>query len=282
MQDFFNFMNQGWVGSLIGTVGIILGVVGIFSYRISKSIAKPSFQKSSLRLIGRDEDSLPDEVEVTYKGRKVERLTRTTLILWNNGTEVLDGNSIVENDPLRFEFSEGENILSYKILRRNNDANRLKIERCEGRAAQLSLDFDYLNPKDGAVIEILHDSINRYPSIKGSIKGVPSGFLDLGKVYQAPAMKRKGLPGFVFNNPKLVLIVGVVFGFLMMLFGLLPEELRNTIGNFPFETENNEPILGQSFFYIGFGLLYAVLPALVLWLRRKRYPKELELNETES
>jgi hypothetical protein len=49
MQEILNFFNQGWVGSLIGLIGIVLGGLGIVSYKISKSIAKPAYQRSSLR-----------------------------------------------------------------------------------------------------------------------------------------------------------------------------------------------------------------------------------------
>ena len=109
MEKIINFFNQGWVGSVIGLLGVIAAVV---LFLRSRRAAKPSFQKSSLRLLGKNENNLPDEVTVLFKEKKVERLTKTTLILWNNGNEVLKGEEVVDTDPLKISFNEGDHILS--------------------------------------------------------------------------------------------------------------------------------------------------------------------------
>src|SRR5690554_688789 len=162
----FSFFNQGWVGSLIGIVGVIFGFIGIFSYKISKSTAKPSFQKSSMRLLGKNEDNLPDDVTVLYKGVEVARLTKTTFIIWNNGTEVLNGEDIVKDDPLRICFDKGSNILSYKILTYTKGVNKFRASKADAHPEELLIDFLYLDPNDGVVIELLHDSEARYPQFK--------------------------------------------------------------------------------------------------------------------
>ena len=181
MAEIFTFFNQGWVGSLIGLIGIILGIIGIFSYKISKSIAKPSYQKSSLRLIGREEDNLPKDVKVTYKGNEVDRLTKTTLTIWNNGSETLDGNDVVDSDPLLISFEPNNRILSYKVIKRTKKANAFELVNFDNSPNKLGLKFEYLDPKDGVVIELLHDSEKRYPVFSGTVKGIPNGFVDQGK-----------------------------------------------------------------------------------------------------
>ncbi|WP_430468852.1 hypothetical protein [Vreelandella titanicae] len=282
MQDIFNFFNQGWVGSLIGLVGIMLGALGIFSYKISRSVAKPSYQKTSLLLIGREEDSLPEEVMVTYKGRPVERLTKTTLILWNNGTEVLDGKNIVETDPLIMAFLDGDSILSYKILKQTKDANKIHVEKNNENLSQLKIMFEYLNPNDGLILEILHDSEKRYPKITGSIKGVPKGFLDLGSVYEDKQAKIKGPLGIVLSKTRILFGVTVALGLGLMLFGLLPEGLRQVVVKFPSDAESVKSIAEQPLFFIVLGGVYAAMPIYFLWSRRKKYPKNLYVEEVES
>lgn len=281
MQDFFNLINQGWVNSLIGLLGIILAVLGIFSYRISKSTAKPCYQKSSLRLIGRSIDSLPEEVFVTFKGREVQRLTKTILIFWNNGTEVLDGKDIVPADPITISFDEGDTILSYKILRRTKFVNNFTIDKHELHLHQLIVNFDYLDPKDGLTLEILHDSEKSYPAIRGTMKGVPNGFVDLGRVYEHRGVGNRVVSTFI-KHPKIVLGTATFLGVAMFIMGLLPTELREMIINGPPGNANAQPFSEQPAFFLILGSIYGVAPAFVLWNRRKKYPKKLDAIEMDS
>lgn len=281
MSRVFEFINQGWVGSLIGLIGIILGIVGIFSYRISKSVAKPSYQKSSLRLLGRKEDNLPNDVTVTYKGNIVERLTKTTLVLWNNGTETLDGSNIVGKDPLSISFEDDDKILSYKILKQTKETNAFDIQVLKEYQSKLVFSFEYLDPSDGVVIELLHDSAQRYPIISGTIKGLPDGFVDQGRVLENEQNNLKGPLKMLLSRPKFIFLIAIVLGLGMVLFGILPPAAREFIVGFIFESSTQKTIDQQPLFFIIFGLLYASLPAFLLWTRRKKYPKQLEVSEFE-
>jgi hypothetical protein len=281
MVEIFEFFNQGWVGSLIGVIGIILGIIGIFSYRVSKSIAKPSYQKSSLRLIGRDEDNLPQDVKVTYKGNEVDRLTKTTLTIWNNGTETLDGSDVVESDPLYISFEANDKILSYKILKKTKDANSFVLKNCDNGPNKLRFEFEYLDPNDGVVIELLHDSEKRYPEFSGTIKGLPSGFVDQGRVLQKKRNNLKGPLKVLLDRPKLVFVTALVFGLALTIFGLLPQEARDFIVGFLSESSTQKSIEQQPIFFIVIGVLYTSMPAFMLWARRKKYPKQLDVTEIE-
>ncbi len=268
MLEFLNFFNQAWVGSFIGLVGITVGLIGLVLYRLSRNIAEPSYQNSSLRLIGEKENNLPKEVEVTYNGRVVERLTKTTLIFWNNGTAVIDGKDIIASDPITIVFDKNDNILSYKILKCTKNVNNFSIVKYDDHPYQLLLNFDYLDPKDGAVLEILHDGREKYPRITGTIKGLPKGFINQGIVYENEATKIKGPIGILLDKRTLLLTLMVFFGVAMVVVGLA--------GNRFFSTESDlAPAV------VALGVIYAVLPALLLWYRRKKYPKQLEIVEIE-
>jgi len=277
-DSIFNFFNQGWVGSLIGLLGIFLGIVGIFSYKISKSAAKPAYQKTSLRLLGREEDNLPEDVTVTYKGLEVQRLTKTTLVVWNNGTEVLDGDAILQRDPLRLEFEDGTNILSYKILKSNRTTNEFTLNKCEQRENRLIVNFLYLDPNDGATIEILHDSKARYPKFKGTIKGYPKCFEDLGGVPLASPKitRRSGLMGLLYPNMRLVMLAMIAVGIGAVFFGTQPEFLMGLLGK-----EAEDSPVGIKWEVLIFGFLYITLPTVLLLMTRAKYPKSLKPIDIE-
>lgn len=279
MQELISFFNQGWVGSLLGFVGIIVGALGIFSYKISKSIAKPCFQILSLRLLGRNEDNLPKEVTVLFKGKEVDRLTKTTLILWNNGTEVLDGKDVIPSDPIQIAFDTDDNILSYKILKRTKEVNNFRLIKSEEHPHQIMVNFDYLDPNDGVVLEMLHNSKKRYPKITGTIKGLPKGLLDLGTVYPSKQYKSKSPLVTLLNHRKKIYGSAIFVGLSMVIFGFLPQELRENIFNSL--RKSDDTMLTEPIFFVVFGLLYASMPVFFLWSRRKKYPKQLEFDEIE-
>lgn len=283
MQECFNFFNQGWVGSLIGIIGIILGVIGIFSYKVSKSTARPSYQKSSLRLLGKNESNLPSDVTVLFKGKEVERLCKTTLILWNNGTEVLNKEDVVDSDPLKISFNSGDNILSIKILKTTKDVNNIKVLRDELNSHLLHFKFNYLDPGDGIAIELLHDSKMRYPTISGTIKGLPNGFEDLGRFFNTHLFSNKSNSKFPFNviarSPKLILWSMFIAGMVISLFGFFPQKIFTIefIEKFNFNMKKFE-----QYIMLIVGVLYMIMPLSLLWLRRRRYPKQLDVVDSES
>lgn len=276
MEQIFNFFNQGWVGSLIGIVGVISGIVGIFSYKISRSTAKPAFQKRSLHLLGREKDNLPDAVVITYNGVAVDQLTKNTIVIWNNGTEVLNGEDLVKSDQLRIQLPEGTNLLSWKISKTTKDANNFLLSQVSSN--KLEINFTYLDPNDGASIELLHDSKENYPKILGTIRGLPKGVEDLGTIVYSKPIKNSSPFNILIAHPKLILWITLLVGIGFMVLGLLPHD---TLGLQQALKLGNDAISPKWSLVIA-GSLYAVMPALLLWSRRAKYPKSLTIEDIES
>ncbi len=279
----FDFFNQGWVGSLIGLIGITIGVVGIFSYKIARSSPRLVFQKYSLRLLGRDENSLPPEVKVTYKGEEVQRLTKSSFVFWNKGTETLDGKNIVRDDPLTLVFDEGVQILSYNIIKVTKDVNKFFVSRAENKNNSLVLYFDYLDSDDGAVLEILHDGAQRYPKIAGTIKGMPEACTDLGRLMVNRSIgKDKTLMSKIMLNPKSMMVLILFLGISMVIFGLLPPDAREAIALYlPKKESAAEGIVNEPWFLVLFGIFYSLVPIIFFWSKRKKFPKQLEWEDMD-
>ncbi|MBB1400081.1 hypothetical protein [Pseudoalteromonas sp. SG44-8] len=151
----------------------------------------------------------------------------------------------------------------------------------EDATNKLRLEFEYLDPNDGVVIELLHDSEKRYPEFSGTIKGFPSGFVDQGRVMQRKRNNLKGPLKILLDRPKLVFVTAILIGLAMTLFGLLPQEARDFIVGFLSEDSAQKSIEQQPIFFVILGVLYAAMPAFVLWTRRKKYPKQLDVSEIE-
>ena len=266
ISDFLIFLDQGWVGILIGV--LIAGWI----YIKSRKTDNLSFQMSALRLIGRDENNLPNEVRVTFKGKMVERLTKTTLVIWNGGTKTIDGKDVVETDPLSATFDEKDKILSYKILKCTRKVNNFTITPDKINPHKLRFEFSYLDRKDGVVIEMLHDSEAKYPTVSGTIKGLPKGLSDRGTLFSSEGHKkhRSRLSRMLSTRrtDKLVAMLMFFVGLFVVAMGVLSVRFTDLMVTSPSITDSVLVVSGS---------VYMIF-SLFLWGFRRKYPKQLETN----
>jgi hypothetical protein len=257
-----DFINQNWIGSLIGLIGL---VVALCIYRASRIGARPVYQSRAFRLIGVKEQALPNEVAILYSGRNVQRLTKTYIILWNSGKAIVEGKDIVIDDPLRLEFSEGSEVLSARVIKETHKPNKFMVNINQQSNNIVFINFEYLNAQDGVTLELLHTSQERYPLVKGSIKGIPKGISDWGLI-SSPRVKRE----FPFNlyQYKTMAISGIIAGIVYILIGVFA----------PSSPDSNNDIIFKKV-SIGIGIFAILLFSLFPLLFRRRFPKSLSIDD---
>ena len=252
-MELIEFLSQGWVGSLIGIIGIVIGYI---LYRASLIGPRPVFQYRSLNLIEKEKQALPSDVEIFFRGKKVSRLTKTYIIFWNSGKSTLYGKDIVDDDPLRFSFGKDAEILRARIPKITKKMNKFEARINPKSPNEVIINFDYLDPNDGAVIEILHTSIQRTPECKGTIRGVPKGILNWGRLPYDVLLYEKYLP---LRRPMLRKTFLSVASIIIIV-GFLNREWELVI----------------------LGLFYLIFPLAQLWIYRRRYPKSLSIEDVEE
>lgn len=278
MEEVNSFLGSSVVNSAIGIVGIVLAIVGIFSYKKSRQHAKPCVQTFSLGLLGRHDDELPDGVTVHFHKTEVRRLTKTVVVFWNAGNDVLQGHDVVPTHPIAIEFDAGNQILSFEIVKQTKEENGVVITQDPTTPNRVEMSLEYLDPGDGVTIELLHDSEKRYPKVLGTIKGLPKGILDLGRVQSNVLPYMNAVPIKWMFSPKFVFSVAIFFGVTMMITGLLPDDIRTAmtdrLSNF-FQIKADNDASDSSIALVLGGLFYAAIPGWLLWIRRKRFPRAL-------
>lgn len=129
--------------------------------------------------------------------------------------------------------------------------------------------FDYLNAKDGALIELLHTAEERYPVVHGSIRGIPKGLLSWGRIFPSPEPKGFPLRPIIL---KIGSVGGLVFGMFLVAYGLFrpltPEFLTS------------EPDSPRWVFTV-LGVIFVVFYSFFLWTTRRRFPKSLSTEDVE-
>jgi hypothetical protein len=268
MEALKAFFSQGWVVALVGILAGLL--IALYFYRASRIGPRPSYQLKALKLIAKDERALPEEVEILFKGMSVPRLTKTHVIFWNSGKAMLDGKQIVDADPLRLEFSKDAQVLRARIAKATRETNEFEVKINDKSPNEVICHFDYLDVGDGAVIELLHTDEERYPKIQGTMRGVPKGILNWGRIppSRGRSYRRMRIP------PLTVMMFFMIFmGLAIIVVGFLAL-------HFTKPSASAEP--SSVWVPVILGLVYISFPLFVLWITRRRFPKSLTIEDIEQ
>lgn len=176
IDDAAGFFSLGWVGSIIGIVGL---AGALLAYLWTRQRGIIAYTQSGERLLGLTADGLPRDVTVQYCGTDIQRLTRTIIWFWNAGERTFKGSDIVTHDHFRLEVKNGGSVLAATVLKQARDVCMIAVPLDTESPDKIFIKFDFLDPKDGAVLEILHTSDVIDVDVCGTVVGLPTGPKDL-------------------------------------------------------------------------------------------------------
>lgn len=257
MDHIVNFFNQGWIGAVIGIAGIVIAI--IFNKK-SKVDTKLVYEWSSLNIISKD-NKFPDDIEIIYKGVSVPRVVKTQIALWNAGNTTISGSDIVQDDLLKMKFEEGEEIVSVTVLKESRKINKFAYRISNRVKNELYFEFEFLDPGDGVILEILHTDKNRYPLLTGTVKGMPKGMLN----WSIKKKKKNSIIlDFIYNSSNF-LIVNKFGNILLSLIGVFL-----IVNGLLFNGKNTTDLI----LLVVLGGLYIGMASILL-LKRSKVPKLL-------
>jgi hypothetical protein len=181
-----------WLANLGLEVIIVIGLIIIYlsfvTYKLLTIDAKLAYETYNINIIKVNSELLQDQIEISFKGSKINRLTENIVVFWNAGKKTLFGKDILKNNPIRFEYCNCDKngsgrVLSATLLRESRKTNNFSLKVDEDMSNIVNLNFSHLEPGEGAVIELLLSTKNDFPEIKGEIKGVPRGIIDSKLIY---------------------------------------------------------------------------------------------------
>lgn len=267
LNEVLDVLAPGWVGSLIGLLGI--AAAGI-TYVLSRQRSIISYRTRGVRLLGHAESKLPKEVSVQYRGRDIPRLTRSVVVLWNDGEKTITGADIVGEDPIRIDTGADSSVVACTLLRATRPVLQAACQPSAQDANTVIVTFGFLDPSDGLVVELLHTGQERHPKVLGTIRGIPQGPKNRGRVVsQRPQMREMPFNRSRKTFATIVVVVGVLVslsGILLPLFDQQGPTAKTAVPRYAL---------------LSAGALYAGLGCLVLWRLRRRYPRALHSEELE-
>ena len=264
MQELSSYLNNVWVGI------ILTAALAVYLHWRSQIPGIVALQSHNVSMIGGGDAVFPAEVEVKYQGTSIPRLTSSTVWIWNAGKKTVMGEKIVPKDPLRLNFN-GE-VLNIRIRKVSREVVNITADTSEDIKRMVCFSFDFLDPDDGGVLEVLHSGSAEAPECSGSIIGIPKGPQYWGHAwgaYTSSKSKDNRTQRFIAMAPAMVV------GLILCVAGILGERDfgEQFIEFIPFDA--GWPL-------VPLGLVYALGPAYFLWRFRRRIPSSLVVDAIEG
>lgn len=278
-ENTLSVLSPGWVGSLIGLAGLASAIV---VYLLTRKRTSLAFAYVGDHLLGSSSNALPPGISVQYEGRNIPRLTKSVIVLWNRGENTVMGSDIVDRDSLRFHVGTDGAILSIMPLQLTRTVNDFWIKHPAPHAPnEAEFGFNFLDTGDGVVVEILHTSEKRIPEIKGTLRGLPKGLKNFGRVNRSRTSGRnntlkRNLPARLFmkllNSTSTYLPIAA--GVVVLLASIISPE-GASLSSSPGVQK------GPPAFVVILAFAYILLGLTMIYLGRRKYPKTLHVDALE-
>lgn len=122
-------------------------------------------------------DEFLSKLNITYDEKPVEKLTVSKMIFWNGSFPTINNTDIINAEPFSIILTDGE-LLDASVLKGADTPNRIHVARTTDSSAQIS--FDYLDRKEGGIIQIIHTGTH---SSVGFTKLLKGGKISLNNPY---------------------------------------------------------------------------------------------------
>ena len=169
-----------------GVVGIIItvcfGLSTIYFYLKSRTFKQLSFIYKYSVFQATDHPL----VSVTFDGREVKNVSSLLITIFNSGTKEIRKDDFPNGQMPIIQLKDSR-ILHYRIVRTSSNSIGVSVD--ESGNSKLIASLNYLNPSQGAVVEILYENLNpdsRVPiEVKAPLIGGRSTSLEL-YMYRPP------------------------------------------------------------------------------------------------
>jgi hypothetical protein len=184
----------------LGLLGLALALLSLppIATRIWRPGARLAYQTRSDQLVDLKLQPFIEAVQLKLGRRRIERLTLTTLIVWNAGRDAVRAADLDPQDPIRFQFSDGARILHHTLVAVSPEGFKVSVSVDSTRPNELVCQIPYLNPSAGFVIDVWHTGTKVKPHPLGAVQGPSKWFDNRGEF--AALMVPKPLSTFIASQ----------------------------------------------------------------------------------
>lgn len=176
MEEYFTSFLSIFQISNIVYLGILIGFVGLLT-QIYINFIRPLGKKRILYYIHEEIISRNDREikKIRYKGKLLKCVRISYIFFWNNGWDTINNIDIPKKGAISIIPDNSDtSIFGADLVVVNNSANDIKIRHMEENN-QIIVDFDYLDNKNGGIVQIVNNGLERKKiKMVGEIKGIKS------------------------------------------------------------------------------------------------------------
>jgi hypothetical protein len=145
---------------IVAIAGLAVGIAGIvlaaFFYKLSKPRKLLAYATRTFRIVP-DKRIKLKRLQITYTGYPVDTLSVTRLAVWNAGNASIRRSDLATNDPPVIYAGNGVTLFESDIIEPGAAANNVSLTTVYSLVTGSAMEFDFLDPGDGAVISVVHD-----------------------------------------------------------------------------------------------------------------------------
>ncbi len=156
------------INDIFVILSLLLSIIGLIATIKIAFIQKIlQFNIFNSELINNKKFTL-SKIKFLYDETPVEKLTTSKIVFWNNSFRAIKKKNIPKAAPLTISLKEGK-IIEISVLEGNETGNKVSISNTSDTHAIIK--FDYLNRKEGGIIQVMHTGNEDSISISGKVIG---------------------------------------------------------------------------------------------------------------
>jgi len=163
-----SLMNSPIAWGVLSIITIVSAAYAVICQHKNKEKREFSYIKKSNSLIHKKKSKFK-KLAISYDGCKVDSLCVSNFTIWNTGNKTLNKNDMVESKELTITTILRNTILDVEIVACSEETNQFSVNVIDDHTVKI--DFDYVDEKDGVVVQVIHtgneDSIKIDCKIKG-------------------------------------------------------------------------------------------------------------------
>lgn len=159
--------NNSIIWSLLSVFTIGSTFFGIYTWKKGREKRRISYCKKTNQVIYGGK-KLIESLNITYDGVVVDALSISRIMIWNSGNRVLSVSDFASADRLSIKACENERLLDCQLIDESESNNRFELSS-DGKT--LNISFEFIDPNQGSVIQVVHSGGGDSIRLCGRIKG---------------------------------------------------------------------------------------------------------------